>query len=68
MGEVGLVAFKVSWLRKLTSVLWCMKLDLFSLECNEVCNSEFWGVCGFGVTLGSLYFNAQVCVLVLLEN
>ena len=37
-------------------------MDLFSLECNEVFNSEFGGVYGFGMTLGSLYFNAQGCV------
>ena len=30
-----------------------MELDLFSLECNEVSSSEFWGVFGFGVTFGS---------------
>ena len=29
------------------------------MKCNEVSSSEFQGVCGFGVTLGSLYFNAQ---------
>ena len=29
-----------------------------SLGCNEVSSSEFWGVCGFGVTFGHLYFNA----------
>ena len=38
-------------------------LDPFSLECNDMPSSEFWGVYGFGVTLGSLYFNAQGCVL-----
>jgi len=50
------------------SVFWWVKLDLFSLECNKVSSSEFWGVYGFGVTLGSLYFNDQGCVLALLEN
>ena len=45
-----------------------MELDLFSLECNEVSSSEFLGISGFGVTLGSLYFNAQGCVPALLEN
>ena len=30
-----------------------------SLGCNEVSSSEFWGVFGFGVTFGRLYFNAQ---------
>ena len=32
---------KVSWLRKLVSVFWWVELDLFSLECNKVSNSEF---------------------------
>ena len=45
-----------------------MELDLFSMKCNEVSSSEFQGVCGFGVTLGSLYFNAQGGVPALLEN
>ena len=45
-----------------------MELDLFSMKCNEVSSSEFQGVCGFGVTLGSLYFEAQGYVPVLLEN
>ena len=40
-----------------------MELDFFSLECNEVSN-----VSGFGVTLGSLYIEAQGYVPVLLEN
>ena len=52
----------------LASVFWWVKLDLFSLECNEVSSSEFWGVYGFGVTLGSLYFNSRGYVPVLLEN
>ena len=45
-----------------------MKLNVFYLECNEMYSSEFWGVCGFGVTLGGLSFNAQGCVPALLEN
>jgi len=49
-------------------VFWWVELDIFSLECNEVSSSEFWGVYGFGVSLGSLYFNAQGCVPALLEN
>ena len=32
---------KVSWLGKLVSVFWCMELDFFSLECNEVSSNEF---------------------------
>ena len=57
---------KVSWLGELTSVFWWVELDLFSLECNEVSSSELLGVYVFGMTLGSLYFNAQGCVPVLL--
>ena len=59
---------KVSWLGKLVSVFWWVELDLFSLECNEVSSSEFWGFYEFGMALGSLYFNAQGCVPALLEN
>ena len=32
---------KISWLGKLGLVFWCVELDLFSLECNEVSSSEF---------------------------
>ena len=49
-------------------MFWWMELGLLSLECNEVSSSERWGVYGFGMTLGSLYIEAQVCVPVLLEN
>ena len=59
---------KVSCLGKLASVFWWVELDFFSLECNEVSSSEFWGIYGFGVTLGSLSFNAQGYVPALLEN
>ena len=59
---------EVSWLGKLVSVFWWVELDVFSLECSEVSNIEFWGVCGFCVTLASLYFNAQGCVPALIEN
>ena len=48
---------KVSWLGKLVSVFWWVELDFFSLD-----------VYGFGVTLGSLYIEAQGYVPVLLEN
>ena len=58
---------KVSWLGKLASVFRWVELDLFSLI-NEVSSSEFWGLYGFGMTLGSLSFNAQGCVPALLEN
>ena len=49
-------------------MFWWMELNLFSLECSEVSSSEFWGICGFGVALGSLSFSAQGCVPALLEN
>ena len=68
MGGVGLVVVKVSWLGELVSVFWWVELNLFSLEFNEVSNSEFWGVYGFGMALGSLSFNAQGCVPAWLEN
>ena len=29
-------------------MFWWVGLDLFSLECNEVSSSEFWGIYGFG--------------------
>ena len=59
---------KGSWLGKLVSVFWWVELDLFSLECNEVSSSEFWGVYGFGVTFGCLCFCAQGYVPAVLEN
>ena len=31
---------KVSWLAKLVSEFWCVELDFFSLECNEVSSNE----------------------------
>ena len=45
-----------------------MEVDLFSLECNEMSNGEFWGVYVFGMVLGSLSLNARGCVPVLLKN
>ena len=58
---------KISWLGKLLSVFWWVELGFFSLECSEMSSSEFWDVCGFGVTLGSLYIEAQGYVPVLLR-
>ena len=49
-------------------MFWLVELDLFSLKCNEGSSSEFWGVYGFGMALGSLYFNAHGYVPALLEN
>ena len=62
------VACQVSWLGKLVLVFWWVKLDLFSLECNEVSSNVLRDVSGFEVTLGSLYIEAQGYVPVLLEN
>ena len=59
---------KVSWLGKLASVFWWLRLDLFSLECKEVSSGEFGHIYGFGMALGSLSFNVQGCAPVLLEN
>ena len=67
-GWMSGLSLKVSWLGKLVSVFWWVELDFFSLECNEVSSSEFWGVYGFEMALDSLYFNTQGCVPVLLEN
>ena len=68
--SVGLYGWlvKVSWLGKLVLVFWWVELDFFFLECNEVSSNELSDVNGFGVTLGSLYIEAQGYVPVLLEN
>ena len=49
-------------------MLWWIELDLVSLKGSVFSISEFGGVDGFGMALGSLSFNAQGCVPVLLEN
>ena len=59
---------KVSWLGKLALVFWFVKLDFFSRECNAVSSSVLRWVYGFGVTLGSLYIDAQGYFPALLEN
>ena len=58
----------VSWLEELVSVFWWVELDLFFLKCNYLFSSGFGVVYGFGMALGSLSFNVQCCVPVLLEN
>ena len=50
------------------SVFWWGELDFFSLMCNEMFSNELRDVNRFGVTLGSLYIEAQGCVPMLLEN
>ena len=68
MGGFGLVACQCFLVRELASVFWWVELDLFSLECNEVYTSEFWGANGLGMIWGSLYLNDQGCVPALLKN
>ena len=68
MGRVGSVACQGFLAGGLASVFWWVELDLFSLECNKVSSSEFLGVYGFGMALGSLSFNAHGCVPAFLEN
>ena len=58
---------KISWLGALVSAFWWMELNIFSL-CPVKRPVVFWGVCGLGMALGSLPFNVQSCVPVLLEN
>ena len=41
---------------------------LFSMKCNGVSSSDFWGVYGLGMALGILSFSPQFCVLALLDN
>ena len=45
-----------------------MELDLFSLKYRKVSGTGFCGVCGFGMALDSLSFNAQGCVSALIAN
>ena len=40
--------------------------DLFLLMSRAVLGGVFWGVCELSMTLGSLYADGWVCVLVLL--
>ena len=42
------------------SVFWWVELDLFSLECNEVSSSEFWGVYGFRMALEAHFFMFKI--------
>ena len=59
---------KISWLGELLALFWWVEMDLFSLYCNDISRSEFGGVYGFGVVLGSPSFNVQDCGPVLPEN
>ena len=68
VGRVGLVACQGFLVREACVCVLVGGADFFSLEWNEVSSSEFWNVYGFGVTLSSLYIEAQGYVSVLLEN
>ena len=68
VGGLDMWLVNVSWWGKLVSVFWWVDLGFFSLEGTEVSSNEFWDVNEFGVTLGSLYIEAQCYVPVLLEN
>ena len=68
MDGVGLVAYQGFLVGAACLCVLVVELDLFSLDCNEVSSSEFWGVSGFVMALGSLSFSAHGCVPALLEN
>ena len=68
MGGVGQVACQGFLVREACICLLVGGAGSLLLECDEVSSSEFWGVYGFVVTLGSLYSNDQYCVPALLEN
>ena len=58
----------VSWVGEFLSVFWWMELDLVSLKDSTVSSSEFLGVSGFGMALGSLSVNVQGYFPVFLED
>ena len=69
MDGVGLVACQGFLVRGASIYVMVGEVgSVLSLKSNVVSTSEFWGVCGFGMTLGTLYFNVQGCVPTLLEN
>ena len=45
-----------------------MDLGLYSLECNKLSKIVLCGVCGFGMTSGSPFYNIHCRVSVLMEN
>ena len=49
-------------------MLWWIELDLVSLKGSIFFISEFGGVDGFGMALGSLFANVQCCVPVFLKD
>ena len=68
MGGVGLVACQGFLVGGACIYVLVGGTGSLPLKCNELSSSEFWGVYGFGIALGSLSFNAWGCVPALLEN
>ena len=68
MGEVVSVACQGFLVREACVGVLRGEAGFLLSGCNEVSSSEFGDVSGFGVTLGSLYIEAQGYVCVLLEN
>ena len=68
MGGVGLVACQGFLVRGACSCVLVSRAGSLLSEVQRSASSEFGGVYGFGVALGSLSFNAQGCVPALLEN
>ena len=68
MGGVELVACQGFLVREACICVLVGGAGSLLLECDEVSSSEFCGVYGLGIALGSLSFNAQGYVPVLLEN
>ena len=68
MGGVGLVACQGFLVRGACSCVLVGRAGSLLSEVQRSASSEFWGVYGFCIALGSLSFNAQGYVPVLLEN
>ena len=67
MGGVATVCCEVFLLIGVVAVFWWIKLDLVSLKGSAMIGGVFWGVCGLGMALHSLFANAQSCVPVFLK-
>ena len=68
MSGVGLVACQGFLVRGACSCVLVGRAGSLLSEVQRSASSEFWGVYGFGMALGSLSFKAQGCVPALLEN
>ena len=68
MGGVGLMACQGFLIMEACVCVLVHGTGSLLSECNEVSSSEFLGVYGFSMALGSSSFNVQGCVPVLLEN